>query len=161
MLLDKEMLEFLKPKIFVKYQTAPNVVEPGNFNYVPMSTYIAHIYQSFPMVGANGNMQCKVFSFDIYVGKSLSIQNMIVQTEDNFVEEKLISLKEQGYTKIVIPTPYENQKRPLILPVKEQDKICSNYDELVTTIKNIYDSYNSANITIQNAMGQDAKNKQM
>src|SRR5574344_1767353 len=126
-MLDKEMLEFLKPKIFVKYQTGINSVEQGDFYYVPFNAYVAHIYQSFPMVGSNGNLQCKVNSFDIFLGKGLSIQNMIVKTEESFVEEKLTSLKEKGYTKIVIPVPDKEEKRPLILPVQEQDRICETY----------------------------------
>jgi len=153
-MIDEEMLNFMKPKISVEYRIQPGFLSHGELEVVPENAYGALIYQNFPIVGTNGEFEICGQSYNLYVGKILDINEYLKDDQNNELKSRLIELKVNGYSKVVIPDAFSavNTKPSLIIPITGRDAVYSSNQEMADAIEKINLAYNSIDISIQKSL---------
>lgn len=136
---DKQAM-MLQPQISISYR---NVI--GNFvkdSDLPQQTFTANIYQWFPIVNADGEFKIDAHTYNLYIGREFEIDNCIETFKNEELKKQLISMKESGYNKFVVP--FESQKvngTISMYPVGELDRVYSTWEELceaITKIKSVH-----------------------
>ncbi|GEM_PF-5741822 len=144
-----ETLNAMKPKIIIEYRLRPGMLTTGTLDSVPEEAFGARIYQSFPVVGANGEFQINGESFELFVGKKLDVENALQIVENEETKAKLERLKAKGYKDAVIPAFTQNKlNSPEIWPVSCKDAVVSSNQELAATIAKIKATYESIDFEI-------------
>ena len=129
--MNKEIYDILKPTISITYYTKNNIINKGDFNYIPKDTYAARIYQKFPIVTANEDISFLYHIYNLYIGKKVSIDEYLKQITTKQQIDNLLELK-KNYQNIVIPI-FQNK----YYPVDNNDHIYPSFESFSKSIKTI------------------------
>lgn len=95
-MMDSKELQNLTPKTYISYRIRKGTITPGNFEQIPENAHGALIHTLFPVVDANGNFKLTTYSYNLFVGESFSVEE-ILNTLNK--KNRLIKLNEKHYSK--------------------------------------------------------------
>ncbi len=152
-------LQFLTPRMSIEYRDAFAFLSNGTFDNIPKDAFGAHIVASFPVVGADGKFRNFRTSYELYVGKVFKVEELLEQLYKNseiiFVVSNTCStpidrLEEFNRKGIQNVVAIKNG----ILPLMDGDVAFATNEEMAAAITKINQTFNSVNISLQNAETQ-------
>ena len=142
-------LEEMRPKIEVEYRTAPNMLEDGSLDLVPENAVGARVSQLFPTVTTKGNFRMHSSFYNIYVGKKISINEIMKNTKSSKTKRLLKEYESKGYWNIVLLTYNDNSEE--IRPLGVGEEVLSSKQELKEMLQLIKNAYYSVDYDIRNS----------
>lgn len=131
----------LNPKISINYTIGKGYHIKGTFRDIPLPAYEAEIIYEFPIIGADGELHFASTSYKLYIGQEIVIDKALKTSLSQSVAATLKECQNKGIKRIVAGGFG-------ILPLGDNDAVCTNYEQMVDTINNIYTKFNDLDIII-------------
>ncbi len=144
---DENQLKELKPIIAISYYVDDRILMGGTFENIPENAIGACIRESVPFVAGKGELKLETFIFNLFVGKAFNSREAFEQNKNNGTEKSHIELLEalqQGLSMVVLT-------KDGFYPLNRGDVVFSTYEEMVSAINKIRQTFESVNILVQNA----------
>ena len=142
----------MKPGMSIEYRVKPGFLTSGTFDYIPENAFGAYIGAAFPVVGADGEFRLSGTSYNLFVGKTFEISELLELINkptngtgivpDGALKEKLLKYSKEGFTKIVLT-------KSGVVPLNNMDAVFLTQEEMATAISKIHEKFRSINISIE------------
>lgn len=165
---NSEELQFMAPKMSIEYRVEEGFLTSGNFDEIPANAFGALISTRFPVVGANGEFKFAWDKFNLFVGESYSVNDVLeyannptnnsegekVLIANETALKKIKEYKEQGYQKVA-------NTRMGVVPLGYNDDVFTSHEEMAKAIAKINQTFKSIDFSIQNSQDEIDKSSHM
>lgn len=151
----EEELQFMTPKMSIEYRVEQGFLHSGTFDNIPENAFGAHICTHFPTVAANGEFRFSSDSFDLFVGETFEVKDLLSQINkpsensetvivaNNIAKETIKEYEKAGVKRVV-------STKSGVIPLRYGDAAFSTHEEMAQAITKISQTFNSVNISVQN-----------
>ena len=159
-------LQFMIPKMSIAYRDKEDFLTYGKFDEIPANAVGALIATIFPAVGANGEFKFARDAFNLFVGESFLVDDVLAQANkhtdssenvlvaNESVLKKIKEYKEQGYQKVA-------STRMGVVPIGYDDAVFASREEMAEAIAKINQTFKSVDFSIQNSQDKIDKSSHM
>ena len=159
-------LQFMIPKMSIEYRVERGVLTSGKFDEIPANAFGAYIATRFPAVGANGEFKIARDAFNLFVGESFLVDDVLAQANkstdssenvlvaDESVLKKIKEYKDQGYQKVA-------SRRIGVVPIGYRDAVFASHEEMAEAIAKINQTFKSVDFSIQSSQDEIDKSSHM
>lgn len=163
---NSEELEFMRPRMSIEYRIDEGFLTSGKFDEIPKNAVGAYIGTSFPVVHADGEFRFARHSFNLFVGESFLVEDILAQANkptdnsdsvlvvDELALKKIKEYKEQGYQKVA-------STRMGVVPLGYNDAVFASHEDMAEAITKINQTFKSIDFSIQNSQEEIDKSSHM
>lgn len=163
---NSEELQFMVPKMSIEYRVEEGFLTSGKFDEIPANAFGAYIATIFPAVGANGEFKIARDAFNLFVGESFLVDDVLAQANkptdssenvlvaNESVLKKIKEYKEQGYQKVA-------STRMGVVPIGYGDAVFASHEEMAEAIAKINQTFKSVDFSIKNSQDEIDKSSHM
>ncbi len=137
-----EELQFMHPRMSIEYRVEEGFLSSGSFDNIPENAYGAHIGVAFPVVGANGEFRLAAISYDLFVGKSFKVNELLNVTTVS--KEQILEYEKNNIKQVVLT-------KTGVRPLNDFDAVFPTQEEMVQAITKINETFKSVTFSVQNS----------
>lgn len=140
-----EELQFMHPRMSIEYRVEEGFLSSGSFDNIPKNAYGAHIGVAFPIVDANGEFRLAGTSYDLFVGKSFKVNELLNVT--TISKEQILEYEKNNIRQVVLT-------KMGVIPLKDFDAVFPTQEEMAQAITKINETFKSVTFSVQNSETQ-------
>ena len=144
-MLNSKELQFMHPRMSIEYRVEEVFLSSGSFDNIPENAYGAHIGIVFPIVGANGEFRFAGTSYDLFVGKSFKVNELLNVT--TISKEQILEYQKNNIKQVVLT-------KMGVKPLNDFDAVFPTQEEMAQAITKINEKFKSVNFSVQNSETQ-------